>query len=171
MLPLSNSRILSFPEGHPVVFTFSSISSCPCCLYPNNVFEGGSEANVTNTVSLPSFCCMYDVLSSLTLCYTSSFFTRSVQLIFAILLQHISRLPTYLFNVNQRTIHNVNYQLNIVQCMFYLGVSNEASHPHNIREKLYSYIIKLDVLTTRRATRDSEPNGSKHSPQLTCKAC
>ena len=49
--------------------------------------------DVTNPVSLPSFYLRMTLLSPLTLCNTSSFLTRSVQLIFSILLQHhISKL-------------------------------------------------------------------------------
>jgi len=100
VLPLAISSILFFP--------LKVNSSCLCLLlrlpitsvFPlylslNSLFQKAVPTqDVTNPVSLTSFYCLYDVPLPLTLCNTSSFLTRSVQLIFAAPSQHhISKLP------------------------------------------------------------------------------
>ena len=101
VLPLSICRILSFPYGHPAA-TYISFLVFPSLLnfllprLHKRIFEALPTQYMTNPVSLPSFIVHRTFLSCLTLCNTSSFFTRSVQLIFTILFQHhISKLFWY----------------------------------------------------------------------------
>jgi hypothetical protein len=99
VLPLSNSSILSVPLGHPVdayvcFLVFPSFLFFPLSF--NNVFyKSISKQDVTNAVNLPSFILSRIFHFFFTLCYISSFLTRSVQLILFFLQQYISKLLRY----------------------------------------------------------------------------
>jgi hypothetical protein len=102
VLPLSISSILSFPECHPVAayaFFLAFPSILPSTFTSVTSFRRQFLRNTwpIHLAYLPFTVCR--IFLSLTLRKPSSFLTRSLQLIFFILLQyHISKLPRYFWS-------------------------------------------------------------------------
>ena len=92
---LSPSSCLRRPYRTPVTIKLSIIFPLIRCFERHFLRKKWPIKSAFLSSFLPSFIvCMFS-LSSLTLCHTFLFLTRSVQLIFSVLLQHISKLPRY----------------------------------------------------------------------------
>ena len=83
-----NFQYSVFPLGHPIAAYVFFLFFPSLISFSNMFYNAVPTQDVTNPVILPSVYCVWNIFSSLMLCYTSSFLTWSVQLIFSILLRH-----------------------------------------------------------------------------------
>ena len=127
----------------------------------NSFWKAVSPQGVTDPVSIPYFYYIMIFLLSFTLRSASSFLTRSVQLIFSILLQHhISKLSRYFWPLPK--CPTVSTTQNYVQ----------LSAPHKIMSNCQHHTkLCLTVSTTQNYVQLSAPHKTMSNCQHHTKLC